>query len=84
MAKLEGKTALITGAAAGLGQGIAEAYVKYGAKLCMVDISKEVEDAAEKLRRDYHRGGQCGRQRADESRRRADSGALWPAGYCLL
>ena len=54
MAKLEGKTALITGAAAGLGQGIAEAYVKYGAKLCMVDISKEVEDAAEKLRREYN------------------------------
>ena len=53
MAKLEGKTALITGAAAGLGQGIAEAYAKYGAKLCMVDISKEVEDAAEKLRREY-------------------------------
>lgn len=53
MAKLDGKTALITGAAAGLGEGIAEAYAKYGAKLCMVDISEEVEAAAERLRSKY-------------------------------
>lgn len=32
MAKLDGKVALITGAAAGLGEGIASAYAKYGAK----------------------------------------------------
>ena len=32
MAKLEGKVALITGAAVGLGEGIAEVYAKYGAK----------------------------------------------------
>ena len=32
MAKLNGKVALITGAAVGLGEGIAEAYAKYGAK----------------------------------------------------
>ena len=38
MAKLNGKVALITGAAVGLGEGIAEAYAKYGAKICMVDI----------------------------------------------
>ena len=36
--KLEGKVAIITGAAAGLGEGIAETYVKYGAKICMVDL----------------------------------------------
>ena len=29
MGKLDGKVAIITGAAAGLGEGIAEAYVKY-------------------------------------------------------
>ena len=39
MAKLDGKVAIITGAAAGLGEGIATAYAKYGAKLCMVDLS---------------------------------------------
>ena len=43
MAKLDGKVALITGAAAGLGEGISTAYAKYGAKLIMVDLSPEVE-----------------------------------------
>ena len=42
MAKLDGKVALITGAAAGLGEGIATAYAKYGAKLIMVDLSPSV------------------------------------------
>lgn len=54
MAKLDGKTALITGAAAGLGEGIATAYAKYGAKLCMVDLSEDVEKTAEKLRKEYN------------------------------
>ena len=36
MAKLDGKAALITGAAAGLGEGIATAYAKYGAKMVLV------------------------------------------------
>lgn len=54
MRKLEGKVALITGAAAGLGEGIATAYVKYGAKICMVDLSKDVEKTAEKLRKEYN------------------------------
>ena len=48
MAKLDGKVALITGAAAGLGEGISTAYAKYGAKLIMVDLSPEVEKTAEK------------------------------------
>ena len=42
MAKLEGKVALITGAAVGLGEGISTAYAKYGAKLIMVDLSPAV------------------------------------------
>lgn len=53
MAKLDGKVAIITGAAVGLGEAIAEAYAKYGAKLCMVDLSKEVENTAERLRKEY-------------------------------
>lgn len=53
MAKLDGKVALITGAAAGLGEGIAEAYVKYGAKICMVDLSAGVEKTAQRLREEY-------------------------------
>ena len=54
MAKLDGKVALITGAAAGLGEGISTAYAKYGAKLIMVDLSPSVEETAEKLRREYN------------------------------
>ena len=54
MAKLDGKVALITGAAAGLGEGIATAYAKYGAKICMVDLSSDVEKTAEKLRKEYN------------------------------
>lgn len=51
--KLEGKVALITGAAAGLGEGIAETYVKYGAKICMVDLSPDVEKTADRIRGMY-------------------------------
>lgn len=54
MAKLDGKVALITGAAVGLGEGISSAYAKYGAKLIMVDVSPEVEVTAEKLRKEYN------------------------------
>ncbi len=54
MAKLDGKVALITGAAFGLGEGIAEVYAKYGAKLMMVDLSPEVEKTAERLRKEYN------------------------------
>lgn len=51
--KLTGKSALITGAAAGLGEGIATAYAKYGAKLCLVDMSPDLEMTAEKLRSEF-------------------------------
>ena len=70
MAKLDGKVALITGAAAGLGEGISTAYAKYGAKLIMVDLSPAVEETAEKTAqgiqfRDYHRSCQCSGPRTD-------------------
>lgn len=54
MAKLDGKVAIITGAAAGLGEGIASVYAKYGARICMVDLSNDVEATAEKLRQEYN------------------------------
>ena len=54
MGKLDRKVALITGAAAGLGEGISEAYVKHGAKICMVDLSPSVEKTAERLRKEYN------------------------------
>lgn len=39
--RLNGKTALVTGAASGFGQAIAEAYVREGAKVAVVDINAE-------------------------------------------
>ncbi len=54
MGKLDGKVALITGAAAGLGEGIATVYAKYGAKICMVDLSEDVEKTADKIRKEYN------------------------------
>ena len=54
MGKLDGKVALITGAAAGLGEGIATVYAKYGAKICMVDLSEDEEKTADKIRKEYN------------------------------
>jgi hypothetical protein len=45
---------LVTGAAMGLGEGIAMVYAKYGVKLCLVDMSKDVEKTADKLRKQYN------------------------------
>lgn len=53
MGKLDGKVALITGAAVGLGEGISTAYAKYGAKLVMVDLDPKVEETAARLRKEY-------------------------------
>lgn len=38
----KGKTALITGAAAGIGRGTAITFAQYGAKVVMVDVNKEM------------------------------------------
>lgn len=53
MKKLEGKVAIITGAGAGVGEGIAEAYAKYGAKMVLFSKSANVEGVAERLRKEY-------------------------------
>ncbi|WP_019673965.1 SDR family oxidoreductase UcpA [Psychrobacter lutiphocae] len=53
MAKLTDKVAIITGAATGLGEGIASVYAMYGAKICMVDMSDSVEQTAERIRKEY-------------------------------
>ena len=41
MSLLDGKVAIITGAAQGIGRAIAEAYVEHGAKVLLGDINKE-------------------------------------------
>ncbi|WP_040984742.1 SDR family oxidoreductase UcpA [Oceanobacillus jeddahense] len=53
MKKLEGKTAFITGAAMGLGEGIAHVYAKHGAQLMIVDINPKVEEVAKEISKTY-------------------------------
>jgi 3-hydroxybutyrate dehydrogenase len=42
--KLNGKICLVTGAASGLGKGIATIYVKHGAKVVIADLKRELAD----------------------------------------
>lgn len=42
MVKLEGKVAVVTGAAKGIGEGIASCLAKYGATVILTDISEKV------------------------------------------
>lgn len=49
MGKLTGKTALITGASQGIGEGIAKVFARHGANLILLDISDEIEKLADEL-----------------------------------
>jgi NAD(P)-dependent dehydrogenase (short-subunit alcohol dehydrogenase family) len=53
MARLDGKAVLVTGAARGLGWGIARALGRHGARVCLTDINEEeLARAARDLRSD--------------------------------
>ena len=50
MGKLDGKVAVVTGAAMGNGEGIARTLAKYDARVVLWDISEQVFDTAESLK----------------------------------
>ena len=54
MGKLDGRTAVITGAAMGNGEGIARVMAKHGARVILWDISEKVRETAESIRSGGH------------------------------
>lgn len=53
MGKLDGKVAVITGGAGGIGSGMAKAYVKEGAKVVIVDLNADAGEAMVKELQEY-------------------------------
>ena len=51
--RLDGKVALVTGAAAGIGYAISELFAAQGARLVLLDLSEEVQSVAQKLPGDH-------------------------------
>jgi 3(or 17)beta-hydroxysteroid dehydrogenase len=52
MGRVEGKTAIVTGAARGLGEAIAQLLAREGAKVAVTDILEEGREIAEGIRRE--------------------------------
>ena len=72
---IEGKVAVVTGAATGLGKGFAEALAAAGADLSLCDVREDVADVAEALAKEHgiaSRG--LGRRRQRPGRRLARRG----------
>lgn len=53
MSKLENKVAIITGGAMGNGFGIAKVFLKYGAKIIILDYAEELKESLGKLKQEY-------------------------------
>ena len=53
MKKLEDKVALVTGGAMGNGLGIAKVFLKYGARVAILDYSNELDKTVDDLKSEY-------------------------------
>lgn len=53
MKKLDGKIAVVTGGAMGNGLGIVKVFLKYGAKVIILDYAKEVEEVEQRLKEEF-------------------------------
>lgn len=51
--KLEGKNAIITGGAMGIGKGIVETYLRYGANVIILDYNEELKNTITELNQQY-------------------------------
>jgi len=60
--RLEGRVAVVTGAAQGIGAGISRVLASHGATICLTDIQDSVEKTAEGIRQD---GGKASAHRMD-------------------
>ncbi|MDF7674654.1 D-threitol dehydrogenase [Acetobacteraceae bacterium ESL0709] len=56
---LKGRTALVTGGASGIGYAIAQRLAEQGARVCLVDLSDHVTEAANRLPGTGHSGVQA-------------------------
>ncbi len=52
--KLDGKVAIVTGGAMGNGRGIVEVFLKYGAKVIILDYAKELQTTLQELKQEGH------------------------------
>ncbi len=52
--QLKGQTAVVIGAAKGIGLAIASAFAAEGSNVCMMDVSEEVYAAADRLHAEHH------------------------------
>lgn len=53
MGKLENKVAIVTGGAMGNGLGIVKVFLKYGAKVIILDIAKELTETLSNLEKEF-------------------------------